>query len=111
MRLSIVIPTLDEERGLPDFEPGDVVILGYLPTTNTYFYEDQDRSTSLFVLAVLFVVIVVAFGRARGLFALFSMAITVAIFVGFIAPSVLGALPARFGTGMETRAHARAWSV
>jgi len=88
-RLALPEINLQIERGLPQFEAGDVVVLGYLPTTNTYFYEDQARSTSLFVLAVLFAVIVVAFGRARGLFALLSMAVTVAIFVGFIAPSVL----------------------
>ncbi len=80
---------LEIERGLPQFEAGDGVLLGYIPSTGTYYYEDQQRSGSLLALGALFIVIVVAFGRLRGLLALISMAVTVAVFVGFIAPSVL----------------------
>lgn len=80
---------LEIERGLPEFEPGDEVVLGFVPQTNTYFYDDLDRTNSLLLLSVLFVVIVVAFGRMRGLLALVSMVITVVVFVAFVAPSVL----------------------
>jgi len=77
------------ERGLPEFEPGDTIILGYAPPTDTYFYEDVDRSTSLIVLAAIFAVVVIAFARLRGVLALFAMALTVAVLIGFVAPSVL----------------------
>lgn len=80
---------LQIERGLPEFEPGDGVVLGFVPQTGTYFYEDLDRSNTLLILVVLFTVIVVAFGRLRGLTALLSMAITVLVLVLFLAPSVL----------------------
>lgn len=80
---------LEIERGLPEFEPGDGIVLGLTPTTNTYFYEDPIRTTPLAILAVLFVLIVVLFGRARGALALAAMAITVAVLVGFVGPSVL----------------------
>lgn len=80
---------LSIERGLPQFEPGDGVILGFVPTTNTYFYEDIDRGGALLALGAIFVIIVVVFGRLRGLLALLSMAVTVGVFVAYIAPSVL----------------------
>lgn len=80
---------LEIQRGVPEFDPGDEVVLGFLPTTNTYFYEDQAREVPLALLAVLFVIIVVAFGRSRGVLALIAMAITLVVLVGFVAPSVL----------------------
>ena len=87
----LVLPelNLEIERGVPEFEPGDEVVLGFIPSTNTYFYEDQARITPLLALAVLFAIIVIAFGRARGLLALFAMVVTLAVLVGFVAPSVL----------------------
>ena len=87
--LAIPEINLDIERGLPEFEPGDAIILGFAEPTNTYFYEDFNRSTSLLVLVAIFVVIVVAFARLRGVLALLAMALTVAVLVGFVAPSVL----------------------
>ena len=80
---------LEIERGVPEFEPGDEVVLGFIPGTNTYFYEDQARQAPLLILALLFIVIVVAFGRTRGVLALIAMAITLVVLVGFVAPSVL----------------------
>lgn len=80
---------LDIERGLPEFEAGDDVFLGFVPQTNTYFYEDVNRSNTLLVLGLIFTVVVIAFGRLRGLRALISMALTLAVFVAFLAPSVL----------------------
>ena len=77
------------ERGIPEFDAGDKVVLGLAPATNTYFYEDQVRTVPMLALAILFAVIVIAFGLLRGLLALIAMAITVAVLVGFVAPSVL----------------------
>lgn len=77
------------ERSVPDLEVGDSVILGYEESTDFYFYADRDRRSSLLWLSALFVVVVVALGRLRGVLALLSMAATVIVLVGFVAPSVL----------------------
>jgi uncharacterized membrane protein len=74
---------------VPDLDLGDKVVLGYEPSTNFYFYADRDRGTTLLWLVGLFALVVVALGRARGVLALGAMAVTVAVLVGFVAPSVL----------------------
>lgn len=73
----------------PDLSAGDAVVLGYEPSTDFYFYADRDRGTVLFWLAAAFALVVVALGRRRGVLALVAMAATVAVLVGFVAPSVL----------------------
>lgn len=80
---------LQIQRGIPEFDPGDTVILGYAPPTDTYFYEDVERSNTLIILAIIFAVVVVAFARVRGVLALLAMTATVFVLVGFVAPSVL----------------------
>ncbi len=73
----------------PDVAPGDRVILGYEPTTDFFFYADLERRTPLLWLTAAFVVVVLALGRLRGAMALSAMAITIAVLVGFVSPSVL----------------------
>ncbi len=73
----------------PGLMVGDSVVLGYEPTTGFYFYADRERGGVLLWLALAFAVVVVALGRHRGFLALMAMAITVAVLVGFVAPSVL----------------------
>ena len=87
----IVLPEINTEfqSGIPDLSPGDTIILGFEPATNAYFYADLDRQAPLVWLAILFVIVVFALGRRRGLMALASMAVTVFVLVVFIAPSVL----------------------
>lgn len=80
---------LELERSLPELSAGDGVVLGFAPTTNTYFFEDTQRSNVLIVLALIFAVIVIVFARVRGVLALLAMSSTVAILVLFVAPSVL----------------------
>ncbi len=77
------------QPGVPLLEAGDEVVLQYAPTTNSYAYADRERGSTLVWLLIAFVVVVVALGRSRGVLALLSMASTVAVLVGFIAPSVL----------------------
>ena len=81
--------SLEFAQTVPPISVGDAVILGYEPTTDTYFYSDRDRRSSMIWLGVLFAVVVVALGRVRGLLALLAMAVTVVVLVGFVAPSVL----------------------
>ena len=65
------------------------VILGYEQATDFYFYADTDRRTPLAWLTALFAVFVIALGRRRGVLALVGMAVTLAVLVAFLAPSVL----------------------
>jgi len=73
----------------PIVSVGDAVVLGYEPSTAFYFYADRDRGSVLVWLVAIFAVVVVALGRRRGLLALLAMAGTIAVLVGFVAPSVL----------------------
>ncbi|MEL7155813.1 MAG: YibE/F family protein [Actinomycetota bacterium] len=73
----------------PVLSVGDSVVLGYEPTTDFYFYADRDRGSVLVWLALAFAIVVIALGRHRGALALLAMVLTVAVLVGFVAPSVL----------------------
>ena len=87
----VILPEINLrfDSSIPSMSPGDGVILGYEPSTNTYFFADLDRRTSLVWLAIVFAIFVVGFGRSRGVLALSSMTFTVVALVGFVAPSVL----------------------
>lgn len=80
---------LSQAAVAPTVQVGDRVMVGYEPSTRTYFYADRDRRRSLMALGALFAAVVIALGRARGVAALGAMAITVFVLVGFVAPSVL----------------------
>ena len=73
----------------PKLSVGDDVILGFDPGTNSYYYLDRDRLSSLWWLILLFAVTVVCLARVRGVLALFAMGGTVLVLVKFVAPSVL----------------------
>ena len=90
-RLPVILPEINLrfDSSIPSMAPGDAVILGYEPSTNTYFFADLDRRGPLLWLAIVFAVFVIGFGRSRGVLALSSMAFTVVALVGFIAASVL----------------------
>lgn len=77
------------DPSLPDLQVGDAVVLGFEPSTNTYFYADQERRSVLAWLTGLFALVVIALGRFRGVLALAAMVATLMIFVSFIAPAVL----------------------
>ena len=75
-----------------DFEPGDDIVLGYQPEVEErfrYYFNDFQRDTPLVVLAVLFVVAVLALGRWQGLRALLGLVITGVVMIAFLFPSVL----------------------
>lgn len=67
---------------------GSGVIAGYESSTDTWFYADLDRRSSLLWLTLIFAVVVIGLGRVRGLAALGGMAITLVVLIAFVAPSV-----------------------
>jgi uncharacterized membrane protein len=75
-----------------EFDAGDDIVLGYQPELEPefrYYFNDFQRDTPLVVLALLFVVAVLALGRWQGLRALVGLVITGVVMVGFLFPSVL----------------------
>ncbi len=87
----LILPEFVKDSGppVPDLSVGDDIMIDYEPNTGFYSYGDQDRRSALLWLFITFAVVVVALGRLRGLLALAAMATTVAVLVGFVAPSVL----------------------
>tara|TARA_Y100000590_G_scaffold429181_3_gene541445 strand:- start:679 stop:1824 length:1146 start_codon:yes stop_codon:yes gene_type:complete len=87
----VVLPEVNTsfDPTFPQLAAGDNVILGFDPVTNSYYYQDRDRMTSLWWLILLFAVTVICLARVRGLLALFAMGGTVLMLIKFIAPSVL----------------------
>ena len=87
----VTLPEFDLEfiATTPPLRVDQKVILGYEPSTDYYFYADTDRRTPLAWLSALFAVFVIALARRRGVLALVGMVGTLAVLVGFMAPSVL----------------------
>ena len=87
----VVLPEVNTsfDPTFPQLAAGDNVILGFDPVTNSYYYQDRDRMSSLWWLILLFTVTVICLARVRGLLALFAMGGTVLMLIKFIAPSVL----------------------
>jgi uncharacterized membrane protein len=63
------------------------------PEPPQYSFADFDRHTPLLWLAIAFVVIVVIFGRLRGVLSLVGLVISLVIVVGWIVPSILDGSP------------------
>ena len=57
--------------------------------TTIYNFTDYERSSALWVLAILFAFTVVVFGRWRGVGALAGLAISVVVLVAFVLPALL----------------------
>lgn len=87
----MVLPEINMtyDRSAAGLKVSDKVVLGYEPSTDFYFFADRDRRISLAGLTVVFAGVVLALGRVRGVAALAGMSITVAVLVGFVAPSAL----------------------
>jgi uncharacterized membrane protein len=81
----------------PDLEAGDRIVLArnpLAPPEFQYSYADQQRATPLLLLTVLFVVVVVALGRWKGVRALAGIFVGLAVIVVFLLPSLLRGNPA-----------------
>jgi uncharacterized membrane protein len=74
-------------------EVGDVLVLTAtdLPDgTTVYNFADYERSSSMWVLVLLFVVTVVLLGRWRGAGALAGLAVSIGVLLVFVLPALLG---------------------
>lgn len=75
-----------------DLAVGDEVVLNRVPNSapgSEYVYGDRQRRPALLWLTVLFAVAVVALGRLRGVAALVSLGLSIAVILQFIVPSML----------------------
>ncbi len=73
-------------------EKGDRVVLGRSPGSPPgleYYFADYQRGWSLFILLVIFIAIVVALGRWRGVFAILGLGVSLLIVVKFVLPAIL----------------------
>lgn len=80
----------------PAIEVGDRLVLAYLadvPAGQQYQFFDYDRSTTLLVLVVVFVLAVLALVRWRGIASLVALAVSVLVIVQFVLPAVLDGKP------------------
>lgn len=89
-RRDVALGAVAAESQLGRLEVGGKVMLGYEPSTGQYFYSDIDRRDGLFVIGIVFVLIVGAFGRWRGLRAVLGLAFSAAVLVLYTAPSIIG---------------------
>ena len=76
----------------PGFSEGDRVVMDYQPGADPdfqYRFYDRQRRPVLLVVTLLFVIVVVALGRLRGLAALIGLAASVVVLMQFIVPSII----------------------
>jgi uncharacterized membrane protein len=94
---------LDATRGLdPDVDPGDGIKVaetpeppeGAPPVAGTgYTLVDFQRGTPMLVLALMFVLAVLAFARLRGALSLLGLGISLALVLVFVVPAILDGEP------------------
>ena len=87
--LEVNIGEIEVEFLTINFLVGDKIIVGHQTDGETYVFEDRQRTTPLLWLAILFVIVVLALSRLKGVFALIGLALNVVVLVGFIAPSIV----------------------
>jgi uncharacterized membrane protein len=90
---SAILPEVALGPGVAELHRGDKVVLGRTvdPTDGhvDYYFDDFQRRTPMLLLAVLFVVLVIAVGRWRGVASLVGLVLTVLVLVRFVIPSIL----------------------
>jgi len=85
--------------GDPAFVPGDAVLLASTgPEAATqgmspYAFVDYERRDPMLWLLVGFIVVVIVFGRRRGLLSLVGLAASIAVIVVFLVPAILDGRP------------------
>ncbi len=90
---------LPQGPGAPRIAAGDKVILGVLPdptgagNPDSYGVIDKERGQPLVLMLALCAVVIVAFGRWRGLRALVGLAVSFAVLLLFVIPAILEGEP------------------
>lgn len=89
-----VVTTQAFLEGLPELVPGQQVrVVGN--AADGYYIADYERSSALWLLAALFVIVVVAASGWQGLRSLVGLAISLVIVIAFVVPAILaGSSPA-----------------
>jgi uncharacterized membrane protein len=86
---------IDEPSPVPaaTLRPGDDIVLNDagpgVPAEVRYSFADHQRDRPLLLLGVLFVAVVTAVGRWRGLLALVGLVLSLAVVLGFVLPALL----------------------
>lgn len=86
----------DVDVTVPDLEDGDRIVLRdavAAPEEFRYSFSDFQRETPLVLLGLLFVVVVVVFGRLQGVRALLGLVASFALLVFFLVPALLRGEP------------------
>lgn len=90
---SIVTVYLPSGPGAPTVAVGDEVVLTYLAASElgpaTYSIVDHQRGRQLVFLLALCAVVIVAFGRLRGLTAIIGLVVSFGVLLTFIIPAIL----------------------
>jgi uncharacterized membrane protein len=83
--------TLPGTDGAPEVQAGDTirVIANQAGGPEPYAFIDFERRSPLYLLAILFVVLVVALARAKGLRALVGLGLSLVVVTQFIVPAIL----------------------
>lgn len=82
----------DIDFNAPEFSAGDKVVLLYnslAPEDYQYTFVEYQRSTPLIWLAVVFVVVVIAVGRWKGVRSLVGLALSLGVVLVFLLPALL----------------------
>jgi uncharacterized membrane protein len=91
--------TVDLPRGpgAPTLDVGDKVVLNHLtggpPGLKEYSVIDQQRGRPLVLMLALCALVIVAFGRLRGLTALVGLAVSFTVLLTFVIPAILDGEP------------------
>ena len=90
-----VTVTLPNGAGAPEVDVGDdvEVVRTTSPDGEAWAIVDFQRGRGLWVLAVAFVLALVAFGRWRGVTALLGLVVTFVLLVLFVVPAILSGSP------------------
>ncbi|HMG42837.1 MAG TPA: YibE/F family protein [Acidimicrobiales bacterium] len=84
---------VDDNTPASQLEVGDDIVLddagSDIPDESRYAFADVQRGTSLWILAALFAVAVVALGRLRGLLALFGIVVSLGVLLAYVFPALL----------------------
>lgn len=91
----LVEAELPNGSGAPLIQVGDdvVVVLSATPDGEFYAIVDHQRGLQLLILAAVFVIALVAFGRWHGISSLVGLAVTFAVLMLFVIPAILSGSP------------------